>query len=158
MLLTTPNKPISNRVTKKQPNENHFDEEELKRLLSPYFRIRTFTTIKTFFPVLCSRYKLFQMLRFFVYEVLRLRGILENPFRGCKNGLYFVVLGQRKYQIHGENEQQAGLAKCDSKGLLCGMPRRPRPCEWLRRLHSSGWYYCAFLISKHHFVLGLGQI
>jgi 2-polyprenyl-3-methyl-5-hydroxy-6-metoxy-1,4-benzoquinol methylase len=95
LVLTTPNKSVSDKLIKDQPVENHFYHNDLRELLSPYFNIENFSTVQNFLPVLCHRSRFFQIMRFFVYDILKLRNILENPMNNNCNGLYFVVLGQR---------------------------------------------------------------
>ncbi|MFX0197404.1 MAG: class I SAM-dependent methyltransferase [Candidatus Hodarchaeota archaeon] len=98
LILTTPNREVSDKLTKGQAIENHFSQNEIRDLLAPYFTIKNFVTVQNFFPVLCSRSRFFQIIRIFLYEVLSLRNFLEDPFKCKNNGLYFVILAQRKEQ------------------------------------------------------------
>jgi len=98
VILTTPNKAISDRLSNEQPIENHFSETELRDLVGSRFRIELLTSVQTLFPILSHRYRIFQAIRIVAYEVMRLRSFLEDPFKERTNGLYFVVLAQRAEQ------------------------------------------------------------
>ena len=99
LILTTPNKKVSDKLTKEQPIENHFFEPDLKHLLSLHFDVKYLVTVQNFLPVLCHKYRLFQLLRAFIYDILSLRSFLENPSRGKSSGLYFVVLAKCKESL-----------------------------------------------------------
>ena len=100
LILTTPNKVYSERSHISQPIEEHFFADELQDVLSQHFDIRLFTTVHRLFPTLGAPVGVCSLpliaLRAGVYEILRLRGVLENPFQIRFNGRYFVVLAQRR--------------------------------------------------------------
>ncbi len=96
LILTTPNKAVSDHISTFQLIEEHFTRQELVELLEPRFDICELTTIHRVFPVLGHKSKLFQAIRAGLYEILRLRGIIENPFRASDAGLYFAVEARLK--------------------------------------------------------------
>ena len=96
LILTTPNKNLSDKLTNRQPIENHFTESELKDLVSQYFEIKHLSTTHNFYPLLCYRSRFLQIIRLILYEVLQLRMMFEDPFKNRTNGTFFVLLGQRR--------------------------------------------------------------
>ena len=92
LILTTPNKAISDHISTFQLIEEHFTREELIALVEPRFEVRHITTIHRIFPVLGHKSKLFQIIRAGLYEILMLRRWIENPFRDSSSGLYFAVV------------------------------------------------------------------
>jgi len=79
LILTTPNGAVSRRIGTEQLIEHHVAEAELRDLLEPRFRIDLFSTVQNFLPVLANRSRLVQALRIIVYDVLRLRRLIEDP-------------------------------------------------------------------------------
>ena len=96
LVLTTPNKDVSDGISTFQLIEEHFTRSELMCLLEPRFELSEFTTIHRVFPVLGHKSKLFQVIRAGLYEILRLRSIIENPYRDSKAGLYFAIKAKLK--------------------------------------------------------------
>lgn len=94
MILTTPNKQLSDSVSTFQLIEEHFTRDDLVSLLEPRFEIHHLTTVHRVFPILGYKFRTFQLMRAFLYEVLRLHRWIEDPFRNSDSGLYFAVLAQ----------------------------------------------------------------
>jgi len=92
MILTTPNKVISDHVSTFQLIEEHFTREDLIALMEPRFEVCQLTTIHRVFPVLGHKSKLFQAIRAGLYEILMLRRWIENPFRDSGSGLYLAAV------------------------------------------------------------------
>lgn len=96
LILTTPNARLSQRLTTFQLIEEHFTRDALRALLETRFAIDRFTSVHRVFPVWGHRSKPAQALRAGIYELLRLRPWLEDPFRASDRGLYFVLLAHRR--------------------------------------------------------------
>ena len=96
LILITPNGAVSSRIGKEQIIENHFAEDELREFLEARFRIELFSTVQNFLPVVANRSRIFQAIRIIIYEVLRLRSLIEDPYRKKRTGLYFVVVARPK--------------------------------------------------------------
>lgn len=96
LILTTPNKTLSDPLEKFQLIEEHFTHDELTQALERNFDIEHITTVHRLFPVLGHSSRFFQALRWGIYEILRLRSLIESPGRISDNGLYFLVLAKRR--------------------------------------------------------------
>jgi 2-polyprenyl-3-methyl-5-hydroxy-6-metoxy-1,4-benzoquinol methylase len=96
LILTTPNKRLSDKVVKFQMIEDHLSQNELRDMLQVHFDIVHLTTIHRVFPVLGNSSKMFQAARAGLYEVLRLRQVLESPFKKSDRGLYCAAMCKKK--------------------------------------------------------------
>ena len=100
MIVTTPNKPISNAMRfargELQPIENWFNAEELQSLLQKTGWIVKDTTFSfSFFPVSASRFVAVRALRFLAYDILGLRRMIENLMQRRPRGDTIVIMAQR---------------------------------------------------------------
>lgn len=96
LVLTTPNKRLSDRIETFQLIEEHFFENELRELLSKHFEIEHLTTVHRMFPVSGNKSRVLQAVRAGCYEVLKLRGAIEAPARTTNKGMYFLVIAKKK--------------------------------------------------------------
>jgi 2-polyprenyl-3-methyl-5-hydroxy-6-metoxy-1,4-benzoquinol methylase len=99
LILTTPNKKLSDHVSNFQLIEEHLFQDDLVALLKTRFDIRQLTTIHRLFPISGHKSKVIQAFRAGLYEFPGLRRWVENPFRNYDKGLYFAVLCQLQPDI-----------------------------------------------------------
>jgi 2-polyprenyl-3-methyl-5-hydroxy-6-metoxy-1,4-benzoquinol methylase len=83
VLVTTPNRTVASRIQLRpgeaQPIENWLDPSEVEDLLtSTGWRVLDTYFAFSFFPILASHYRLVRALRFFAYDILALRGLIER--------------------------------------------------------------------------------
>ena len=95
LILTTPNKQLSDDIETFQMIEEHFFEGELRKLLERHFEILHLTTIHRVFPVRGNKSRVLQAIRAGLYEILQLRRFIESPARHSKRGLYFLVVARK---------------------------------------------------------------
>jgi SAM-dependent methyltransferase len=100
LLVTTPNRPVSSAMrfapNELQPIETWLDSDELGRLLARcgWLGVRTRFAFN-FLPVAASKHTPLRALRFLVYDVLRLRGVVEELTAQRGTGDCTVVLAVR---------------------------------------------------------------
>jgi SAM-dependent methyltransferase len=101
MILTTPNRPVADRVRMQtgeaEPIENWLDVDELHTLMAA----TGWKPLKTrfafsFFPVASSRHRWLRAVRFLTYDVLHLRGLVEDLTSGSALGDCTAVLAVRQ--------------------------------------------------------------
>lgn len=101
LIVTTPNRPVASRVRMQtgeaEPIENWLDVDELRALLAAtgWEPISTRFAF-SFFPILSSRYRWMRAARFLTYDVLRLRGVIEDLMSGSPVGDCTAVLAIRR--------------------------------------------------------------
>ena len=91
LILTTPNRWVSDKLRSDQPLEHHLTTEELADLISLFFQSHELSTVHAFFPAYCNRYRICQLIRMIVYSVPHARPLLENPMVTGMRGLYSVI-------------------------------------------------------------------
>ena len=97
LILTTPNRPISERMRfakgELQPIENWLDTAGLHALLAKTgWRVEQTSYAFNFLPVLASRLPVFRGARYLAYDVLRLRNVVEGLLESRPVGDTTVVL------------------------------------------------------------------
>jgi len=100
LIVTTPNRPVSSSVRlaagEREPIENWLDVTELHQLLAETgWRVLATRFAFNFFPVFASRHAWVRALRYVVYDVLRLRNVVEDFTASFGRGDCTVVLAVR---------------------------------------------------------------
>jgi len=101
LVVTTPNRPVSMamrfRAGELQPVENWLEPAELTALLGRCgWSVVQVRFAFSFLPVAASRYPMLRVLRFLVYDVLRLRDRIEESLAQRGRGDCTVVLARRE--------------------------------------------------------------
>ena len=100
IIVTTPNKPVSNAMRfargELQPIENWFNAKEIQDLLEDSGWIVKNTSFAfSFFPVNSSRFIAVRALRYLVYDILRLRKLIESMMSIHPRGDTIVITARR---------------------------------------------------------------
>jgi SAM-dependent methyltransferase len=101
LIVTTPNRPVAAKVYmppgEPEPIENWLDADQLRTLLTATgWEPLTTRFAFSFFPSLSSRYRWMRAARFVTYDVLRLRGVVEDLMSGWPIGDCTAVLAVRR--------------------------------------------------------------